>query len=170
MTWLLKLYPPRWRQRYGREFHDLIAPQRFSVVTVLDIIGGAIDAWTRPQSHLAAQTAAHPEGDTTMLARMMRLRCAGHGETPTIVDSLKGAGVIIGGTLVCVFIANWMSRHGFNSVYPDTLLSSGWLLAFVLAMPYTTLKGWPRVTQAIFIGMVLAVLTLLTFGAAWING
>ena len=43
MTWLLKLYPPRWRRRYGKEFLALIAPQRFSIVTVLDIIGGAID-------------------------------------------------------------------------------------------------------------------------------
>ena len=38
MTWLLKLYPPRWRRRYGKEFVALIASQRFSLVTVLDII------------------------------------------------------------------------------------------------------------------------------------
>lgn len=169
MTWLLKLYPPRWRQRYGREFHDLIAPQRFSVVTVLDIIGGAIDAWTRPQSHLAAQTAGHPEGGTTMLARMMRLRCAGHGEKPTTVDSLKGAGVILGGTLLTVLVATWMRRRGMDSIYTDTLLSSGWLFAFVLSMPYTSLKGWPRLTQAIFMGILLVLVALLTLGGAWIN-
>lgn len=76
MTWLLNLYPPRWRRRYGEEFLALIAPQRFSFVTVLDIIGGAIDAWTRPQSHLAARAPAQSEGDTIMLAKMMRLRSA----------------------------------------------------------------------------------------------
>ena len=39
MTWLLYLYPPRWRRRYGKEFVALIAPQRVSFFTVLDIIG-----------------------------------------------------------------------------------------------------------------------------------
>jgi hypothetical protein len=81
MSWLLNLYPPRWRRRYGKEFVALIATQRFSLFTVVDILGGAIDAWTQPQSHLAAPAAAHPEGDTIMLAKQMRLRCEGYGRS-----------------------------------------------------------------------------------------
>jgi hypothetical protein len=100
VTWLLKLYPPRWRRRYGKEFLALIAPQRFSIVTVLDIIGGAIDAWTQPRSHLAARAAGQSEGDTIRLAKQMRLRCAGYGAKTTTADGLKGAGVILGGTLL----------------------------------------------------------------------
>ena len=62
MTWLLKLYPPRWRRRYGEEFLALIAPQPFSLATALDIVGGAIDAWTQPQSHLSTRAGSQPEG------------------------------------------------------------------------------------------------------------
>jgi hypothetical protein len=111
MTWLLKLYPPRWRQRCGEEFLALVATQRFSWVTVLDIIGGALDAWTRPQSHLAARSAAQPAGDTIMLAKMLRLRCVGNGAKPTKADVSKGAGICLGGTMLSVLAATWMRRH-----------------------------------------------------------
>lgn len=104
-----------------------------------------------------------------MLARMMRLRCAGHGEKPTIVDSVKGAGIILGGTLLAVLAATWMRRRGVDSIFSDTLLHSGWLFAFVLSMPYTSLKGWPRLTQAIFMGILLVLVALLTAGGTWIS-
>jgi hypothetical protein len=169
MTWLLKLYPPRWRRRYGKEFVALIASQPFSFVTVLDIIGGAIDAWTQPQSHLADRAAAQSEGDTIMLAKLMRLRCAGHGTTPTTADAVKGAGVILAGTALSVLVARWMQRHSVDAVYTQTLMSSGWLIAFVVAMPYTTLKGWPGRTQAIFIAVLLMMVVSLVLGGAWIN-
>ncbi|HEU4694383.1 MAG TPA: hypothetical protein VFS23_38710 [Vicinamibacterales bacterium] len=168
MTWLLRLYPARWRRRYGEEFLALIAPQRFSFVTVLDIIGGAIDAWTQPQSHLAAR-AAQSEGDTTMLAKMMRLRCAGYGAKATTYDGLKGAGVMLGGTLLSVLVARWMQRQSVDPVYTQTLMSSGWLIAFVVSMPYTTLKGWPGRTQAIFISALLMLVVFLALGGAWIS-
>jgi hypothetical protein len=165
MTWLLYLYPPRWRQRYGREFLALIASQRFSLLTVFDIIGGAIDAWTQPQSHLAARAATHPEGDRLMLARMMRLRCTGHGQTPTKADSMKQAAMILGGSLLSVVVATWMQRRSFNPEYAEALMANGWLIAFVVSMPFTTTKGWPMRTQCIFIGGLLAVLLAI----AWIN-
>jgi hypothetical protein len=69
VTWLLKLYPPQWRRRYGKEFLALIAPQPLSFGTVLDIIGGTIDAWTHPQSHLAARAAPQAAGDAIMLEK-----------------------------------------------------------------------------------------------------
>jgi hypothetical protein len=118
VRWLLNLYPPRWRRRYGEEFLALIAPQRFSFVTVLDIIGGAIDAWTQPQSHLGARAAAQSDGDTIMLAKMMRLRCAGHGAKTTTADGLKGAGMILGGT--CPF----SSQPDFHQLEPIDELAS----------------------------------------------
>ena len=104
-----------------------------------------------------------------MLAKMMRLRCAGHGAKPTTADGLKGAGVILGGTLLSVLVATWMRRQSADPVYTQALLNNGWLVSFVVSMPYTTLKGWPGRTQAIFIGVLLLLLTLLGLGGAWIN-
>jgi len=166
--WLLKLYPPRWRRRYGEEFLALIAPQPFSLITVFDIIGGAIDAWIQPQSHLAARAAAQPEGDRIMLAKVMRLRCAGYGETATTADALKGAGVMIGGTILSVLAATWMRWQSVDPVYTQALTTNGWLLAAVVSMRYTTLKGWPGWTQAIFIGGLSMVVVSITLGASWL--
>jgi hypothetical protein len=169
VKWLLNLYPPRWRRRYGEEFLALIAPQRFSVVTVLDIIGGAIDAWTRPQSHLAARAASPSEGDTNMLARMMRLRCAGYGAKVTTADGVKGAAVVLGGTLLSVLVATWMRRQSFDPVYSQALMANGWLISFVVSLRYTTLKGWTGRTQAIFMGVLSTLVVLLTLGGVWMN-
>ncbi|WP_166427104.1 hypothetical protein [Nonomuraea mesophila] len=42
---VLSLYPSAWRQRYGEEVADLVASRPVRVRTVLDLIGGAADAW-----------------------------------------------------------------------------------------------------------------------------
>ncbi|MEO3884095.1 hypothetical protein [Nonomuraea sp. B5E05] len=42
---VLSLYPNAWRQRYGEEVTDLVASRPVRVRTVLDLIGGAADAW-----------------------------------------------------------------------------------------------------------------------------
>lgn len=147
----------------------MIAPQRFSFVTVLDIIGGAIDAWTQPQSHLAGRAATQSEGDTIMLAKMMRLRCVGHGAKTTTADGLKGAGIVLGGTLLSVLVASWMRQQSVDPVYTEALMTNGWLFAFVVSMPYTALKGWPGRTQAIFVSVLLMLVAMLTLGGTWIN-
>jgi hypothetical protein len=147
----------------------LIAPQRFSFFTVLDIIGGAIDAWIQPQSHLARQTTPQPERETLMLAKMMRLRCAGHGQTPTTADSVKAAAVTIGGTILAVVVATWLRRRSIAPVFAETLMTGGWLIAFVASMPYTTLKGWPVRTQAVFMAVLMTVVGTVVFGGVWIN-
>ena len=169
MTWLLKLYPPRWRARYGKEFLALIAPQPFSFATVVDIIGGAIDAWTQPQPHLAARAANEPEGDTFMVAKLMRLRCAGQGEPTTAIDGWKSAGVILGGTLLSVAVATWLHRRSVDQAYTQALMNNGWLIAFIVSMRYTSLKGWHGRAQAIYIGAVSMLITLIALGTIWIN-
>jgi len=168
VTWLLKLYPPRWRRRYGTEFLALIAPQPFSIGVSIDIIGGAIDAWTQPQAHLA-RAASHTEGDKDMLAKAMRLRCAGYGAKTTTADGLKSAGVILGGTVLAVLVAAWMKRQPIDPIWAKTLATNGWLIAVIGSERYTTLKGWPGRRQAIFMGAQLTLILLLTFGAAWIK-
>ena len=44
MKWLLKLYPPAWRRRYGEEFLVLLEAQSFSLIALIDIALGAFDA------------------------------------------------------------------------------------------------------------------------------
>ncbi len=100
-----------------------------------------------------------------MLAKAMRLRSAGYGAKVTVSDWLKGAGVIIGGTLLTVLLSSWMRQQSFDKSYSSTLMDNGWLIFFVVSMRYTTLKGWPGRTQAVFMGLVITVIAAL----AWVN-
>lgn len=46
MSKLIKLYPPEWRRRYGGELEEVAAASP-GWRTEIDLIRGAIDAWTR---------------------------------------------------------------------------------------------------------------------------
>lgn len=54
MTWLLRLYPRRWQQRYGDEFMALMEERGFSIGLVFDVLRGAFDAWLNPDLGTAA--------------------------------------------------------------------------------------------------------------------
>ena len=169
MKWMLKLYPPRWRRRYGAEFLALISPQPFSFSAALDIVGGAIDAWTQPQSHLSPHAASDPEGDTIMLTKAMRVRCAGQGAAVTARDGVKGAAVILGGSIATTVVAYLLRHEPGEHPYRMALLSNGWLFFFVISMHYWLLKGWPARAQGVFIGGLSSVLVGLTLLAGWIG-
>ena len=104
-----------------------------------------------------------------MLAKVMRLRCAGYGEKATAMDGLKGAGVVLGGAILSVLIASWLRRQSVDPLYTKALMNNGWLLAFIVSMRYTSLKGWPGWTQAIFIGGLSTVIVLIALVAGWIS-
>ena len=169
MTWLLKLYPPGWRRRYGDEFVALIGAQRFSLATTIDVIAGAIDAWISPQTTAAPPKALAGNGEEKMFARMLKFRCAGYGPNVTSSDQWKSAIATVGGTLVLTLA--WMGVHvkvGDNP-YTDSLSLMPFLVALLFGMRWTYLKGRSALTQTIFIAGNMAVLTAIFLIAGWIS-
>ena len=168
MTWLLKLYPPRWRRRYGDEFIELMKTQSFSVGTVLDVMAGAVDAWLNPQ----VSTVRHSpdtKGESTMVARVMRLKCAGYGPAVTNSDVRKGVVVTLGGTLLLTLIWMWGVREFDRNPYVMAILPLAYLIPQVLGLRYTSWKGRSARAQMILIGGLLGAVTAILLGAAWIN-
>lgn len=165
MTWLLALYPPRWRRRYGDELRTLIGAQPFSLHAAVDLIAGAIDAWLEPQK-IPMQPDASPEG-VTMIGTMMKLGC-GSGGRVSREDAWKSAAVTLGGTLF--FTALWMALRLRLSerAYVDSFSAMAFLIPYLFSMHYTTLKGRSLRTQSIFIGGMILVLTLIFATAGWI--
>ena len=76
MKWLLRLYPARWRQRYGEEFSVVLASQRVSPGLVLDVLAGAVDAHLHPQ--IQHSRSKQIKGEDTMTLEMLQ-RCAAGG-------------------------------------------------------------------------------------------
>lgn len=168
MTWFIRLYPPAWRRRYGRELAELISSRPASFGMAVDLVAGAVDAWLNPQSSTAAMATDAKEAGA-MVPKMLRLKCAGHGPDVTAADARKAAGVMIGGTLAMVAALMWaMARYGKNP-YLDALLLMSWLVAFVVSQRYTYLKGRPGRVQAVLIVGQSAIVIGIALAAAWAN-
>jgi hypothetical protein len=58
MKWWLRLYPARWRRRYGEEFAALIQDRGWSIATGFDVLRSVADAWLHPD---LADTSAAPQ-------------------------------------------------------------------------------------------------------------
>ena len=168
MTWLLWLYPPAWRRRYGGELADLIATQPASFGNAVDLVAAAIDAWFNPQSSTAT-AAADAKGAGAMDFRMLQLRCAGYGPTVTSADARKAAAVTILGTLALVLPALWaQARYGSNP-YLESLMLVSWMFPFLLSLRYTSLKGRTGLVQAVFIAGNAGIVMAIMLTAAWLN-
>jgi hypothetical protein len=167
VNWLIRLYPPSWRRRYGRELEELLAAERASFRTAIDVVAGAADAWLNPQSSTAARV-ADTKGDA-MVPKMLKLRCAGYGVDYTRGDALKAAGVTIGGTLVLMLGLMWARAHFGDNPYLESLLLVSWLLPFLFSQRYTDLKGHSARVQALLIGVPAAIVIAIALGSAWIN-
>jgi hypothetical protein len=168
VTWLIRLYPPGWRRRYGRELAELIAAQPMSFRTAVDLVAGAVDAWLNPQSSTTVTT-MDAKGAGAMLPKVLQLRSRGYGSDVTVVDGLKAAAVTIGGTLALVAVLTGATKlYGKNS-YFESLLAMGWVVPFLFSQHYTYLKGYPARVQAVLIGGPAAIVIAIALGNAWIN-
>jgi hypothetical protein len=168
MTWLLKLYPPRWRRRYGDEFRVLIGTQRFSIGNSIDLIAGAIDAWINPQ-FATALTPATVKGDESMQGKQMMLRCAGFGPEVTKADQWKSLAVTLGATVVLYAGWLWLHVRMRDNPYVDSFSLMPMLLGWMVSVRHTYLKGRSGPTQTIFIGGTIALMTLFFALIGWIT-
>jgi hypothetical protein len=171
MTWLLKLYPPRWRRRYGAELADVVAAQPFSIGTAIDLIAGAIDAWFNPQLIAAVSDV---KGDLPMVARILQLKCAGFGPNVTPADRVKNVTINIGGTLVFALVwlaLVWVWKRGQirGNAYLMALSPMAYLFPYLVSLHYTSLKGRSGGAQTVLIGGVSVVIVSLLLLAGWIS-
>jgi hypothetical protein len=169
MTWLLKLYPPRWRRRYGAELKELVASQPFSIGAAVDLMGGAIDAWLHPTLASASDT----KGDVTMIARMMQLKCAGYGPAVTGEDKARNVRVNVGGTLVLalMYLAMvwvWKRNQLTGDDYLLSMAPMTYLIPYLVGLRYTSLKGRTPRAQTIFIVGFSFGLTVFLLAATWV--
>jgi hypothetical protein len=166
---LLAAYPRAWRERYGRELSDLLTQQRVTPTLVIDLAAGAIDARLHPElaPHPAAN--ASTEGDRHMVGKLAKLRCVGYPPNVTPRDQWTSIAVMLGGTFVLSLL--WLRLHvtfGDNA-YVDSFSAMPFLAAYMLGMPFTSLKGRSRAAQALFIGGTLAAVSTILLATAFVT-
>src|SRR5262249_7574875 len=59
-VWLLRLYPRAWREHYGAELAELLTQEPTSLLALLAVMGGALDARLHPQLLTPASGASAP--------------------------------------------------------------------------------------------------------------
>jgi len=155
-TWLLRLYPRAWRERYGQEFLALLGEGPLSPAEWLDVMRGAMDAWLSGESGAAAAPApVAANGGRTMRLKAL-MACERRTAPVTVADGLLGAGVMVGLSLLLLLAR----RIG----WPDggkALAGLSFPMALVVSMPFWLMKGTPRRVQAAIIGGTLTILALI---------
>jgi hypothetical protein len=160
MRWLVRLYPAAWRQRYGEEFAAVLAEQRVSVGLVIDVLGGAADAWLHPQV-----TKQVSQGEQPMTNAMIR-RCALggpklSGRDQIIVGAWTGLGVLV------LSLAHVMLRRSLpHSPAVEAINYMALPGMFSLSMQAAYLRKYRASTQAAMIVGTLGALYLLCWAGA----
>ncbi len=135
-----------------------MGPGPLDLQQVIDILSGAIDAWLSVdvrRATLAAQTAPNRGEHMTLKSLMV---CERKQLRYTTRDSLIGAGVMIGATLILTLAGTGARRSGWPAT-GEVLLNLAFFGSMTLSMPFWLLKGQPWKSQAV---IVVGTLTLLT--------
>jgi hypothetical protein len=154
MNWLLRLYPARWRERYGEEFGAVLASQSASVGLVLNVLAGAIDAYLHPQIqqlHSEQINSKQTPGDDAMTLAMLQ-RCAAGGPKRSPQDKRAASRSMIISALIMSAL-----YLGLTKIYRGALPVQAFGYASVpfLSLVYEQtayLRNRPRLTQAFLLG------------------
>ena len=84
MTWLVLLYPPAWRDRYGDEMTALLSAERLGISDVWDVLCCALDTWiTGPRGAIFGERASiRAVGSFAIVALIYVVRQAPTATTP----------------------------------------------------------------------------------------
>jgi len=154
---LFRLYPRAWRERYGEEFLATVGHGSLHLQQVIDIVSGAIDAWLSADVRRVtmASHVAPSRGGTMMLKSLMV--CERKGMRFTTRDSLIGAGVMIGATLLFTMVGIAARRNGW-SVTGEVLTNLSFLGSLTLSMPFWLMKDQPWKAQVVIVGGTLTLI------------
>jgi hypothetical protein len=161
---LVRLYPRVWRERYGEEFVEIVGDRHLSGQQLVDVVMGAIDAWSSRRVRAGARgSAASTAGGGEQMIQQLKMRCATSEVRYTKTDALISAGVLILGTVLLLGAGIVFDRQNYP-VLGDVMKSLAFPAATVASMPFAILKGQPRKAQLV---STIGPLVIL-FAATWI--
>jgi hypothetical protein len=144
--WFLKLYPRAWRERYGAELADLVGDKPLSLQNSIDLIAGAIDA-------------RFTKG--TKMPSALRTACLLKDEPQTAADGMRGAAVIIVGSLVMLGLATMARRQGWAAA-GDALADLSFPVSLALMSHVMYLRKQSFKVKAIITGGTLTFLIAIS--------
>jgi len=150
MTWLLRLYPAQWRERYGEEFGAVLANQRASVGMVLDVLGGAIDAHLYPQIQHSHSKPIKEKEDTMTL--LMLQRCSAGGPKLLPRDQRIASLVMISSGLVMAGLYIGLTKIYYAAPALQALFYASFPALAIIYGETAYLRKRPWLTQVFILG------------------
>ncbi|MEM9529742.1 MAG: hypothetical protein AAGA23_02360 [Pseudomonadota bacterium] len=144
MKWILKLYPPSWRARYGSELAEHLSQEPFRLRTAADLLAGAADAWFNPGN---IPKTNEPQGVSLMIKAA---RCCS-SEFST-KDSLKSAGLMIGVTLILTAAAVTLDKTIGDHYAIQALTYAAFFIALLVSSNLTYLRPYSSTARYAIIG------------------
>jgi hypothetical protein len=170
MSFLLRLYPKAWRERYGAELADLLARERLTPRLALDLLTGALDAQLHPQ--LVARTAgkaAGSSGGATVIGGFS-FRCASTAGTAgtgmTTREALRSALLFVGSTLVLAVGYVWLKRTLGPTAWVEAV---GQMALFGPMLAYSVQLGAKNRTlaaRAVLFAITMTLMLLSSYAAS----
>lgn len=160
---LMQLYPRAWRKRYGDEFAEFVGDRRLSFQQVVDIVGGALDAWTSRsvRASVRGSIAGNSTGGATMV-QTLKLKCATRTPRYTTKDALIGAGVLLAVTVVLQAVGIAANRAAYPTL-GETLKGLAFPASMLLSMPFYLTKGLSWRAQALLLGVPMLILIAISY-------
>jgi hypothetical protein len=146
MNWLLRLYPPAWQRRYRREVAEHLSAEPASLRTAFDLLAGAVDAWTNPNT---IPVANEDEGGTEMITAS---RC--QSVDISTADAARSAGWMIGVTLVLTVLATSADKLYGPHIAIEALLYSAFFIALTISSRSTYLRPYSWAARNVIIGLI----------------
>ncbi len=166
MTWMLKLYPRAWRERYGAEIEEVVSSQRPSLQLAVDLLGGAIDAHIKPQA-LARRLEAESSGTgggSDMVSRLLACERRDSGDL-SMREAMISGSIAIGAALA-IAAAMFLTDDELVKTILLTM-SPGF---FVLGSQWYLLRGHSLPARLALIAAPMVVLFLIGLAAGlWVT-
>ena len=162
MRWMVRLYPPAWRERYGEEFAHVLEKQRSSLGLVIDVLGGALDARLHPQPWMSTKN--NRNGGDTMTNEMLE-RCAAGGPKLSRRGQMMATGTLVAVSLVMavLYIVLRKIYHGTPAVEAVGYASFPAIMLVYTQAAYLQRRPW--LTRLVFVFSGCAGMYLFMFGA-----
>jgi hypothetical protein len=171
MNWLLRLYPARWRARYGTEFAIVLASQRVSIGMVLDVVGGAVDAHLHPQV-LPSDSNQFPnpnQGEDTMTLAMFA-RCATGGPKLSPGERRFASKLAILTALAMASLYLVLTKIFRQAPAVQAVIYASVFFTSSIHVQIAYLRNRSRGTQALILGAELVAMYLFMLGVCLLAG
>jgi hypothetical protein len=160
---LLRLYPRAWRRRYGAEMDAMLAGERLTLRTLVDVLAGAIDARIKPQVRTTDQRPI--QGVTTMTKTAA---CSPIGTTTA--DQWRSAAWMVGGSLVLTAIGILLKLRIGPNAFSEGLVYAAFPASLMLSSECTYLKRYSGAARmALSLGGAFLIILMMWASVAIAN-